>query len=334
MPVTEQDPVPEQHRARIALVVPYFGTWPVWFPAFLQSCKYNPSIHWLLFTDCEIPAASYPNVRFIPSTLQTLNTLASRKVGFDLTIEHPFKLCDLKPAYGLIFEDYLDAYDFWGHCDMDIVWGNIRAFITDDILEGYDIISTRKGKMSGHFTLYRNTAALKTLFTRDPEYRDIFCSLRHHAFDERRMTTLVEREVNRNRLRVYWPAFLFNFAHPPEAAPSFLPWLTNGWYWENGALYSVQENHAAIMYLHFLTWKATMTHCAFDYADDPAAFYISYSHIGLDTSPPPLASWSKAFLNRYRLTNWRFRGIDRRLKRLHVGLYSSVNRLSRMLRST
>ena len=33
---------------------------------------------------------------------------------------------DLRPAYGVLFEEYLDGYDFWGHCDLDVLFGRIR----------------------------------------------------------------------------------------------------------------------------------------------------------------------------------------------------------------
>ena len=32
------------------------------------------------------------------------------------------------------------GYDFWGHCDMDLIWGDIRNFITEDVLSKYDKI--------------------------------------------------------------------------------------------------------------------------------------------------------------------------------------------------
>ncbi|MEO1131626.1 MAG: DUF6625 family protein, partial [Cyanobacteria bacterium J06639_1] len=40
---------------KIALIVVWFGQWPIWFPAFLRSCELNPSVDWLIFTDCPKP---------------------------------------------------------------------------------------------------------------------------------------------------------------------------------------------------------------------------------------------------------------------------------------
>ena len=44
-------------------------------------------------------------------------------------VNSPYKLCDYKPVYGLIFDEDLQDYDFWGHCDVDLIFGDIRKFI-------------------------------------------------------------------------------------------------------------------------------------------------------------------------------------------------------------
>jgi len=60
-------------------------------------------------------------------------------LGFEVDIESEYKLCDFKPAYGLIFSEHFKDYDFWGYCDIDIIFGNIRAYMTDVLLNEYDI---------------------------------------------------------------------------------------------------------------------------------------------------------------------------------------------------
>jgi len=34
---------------------------------------------------------------------------------------------------------------FWGYCDIDLIFGNIRAFMTDELLNEYDIIKSHHG---------------------------------------------------------------------------------------------------------------------------------------------------------------------------------------------
>ena len=284
----------------IALVISYFGAWPVWFPAFLQSCKYNPGVDWIFFTDCGRPDGAPDNVTFVPFTLADFNALASEKLGFSVQASRAFKMCDFRPAFGLIFEEYLDRYDFWGHCDVDVIWGDIRAFITDDILTRHAIISARKENLCGHFTLYQRHRRIETLFTRHPDHRTILQSTQSFGFDERGMTRLVKRLIQQEALAVYWPTFLLNFAHPTTDKPSLLGRHTNRWRWEKGKLYDRTDE---VMYLHFMTWKHSLQGCYFDYGDDPASFYVSFSHIGLcKTDRPPLGAllaWEKQRARRH-----------------------------------
>ena len=43
----------------IAFIVPYFGKLPSMFNYWLKSVEYNPSIDFLIFTDCEKPSVLY-----------------------------------------------------------------------------------------------------------------------------------------------------------------------------------------------------------------------------------------------------------------------------------
>ena len=98
---------------KCVLIVVYLGQWPVWFPAFLLSCKQNPDFDWLIFSDCPIPEVEIPNVKFIPFSMEKFNCLASKKLALPINIEFPYKLCDFRPAFGILFEEYIREYSFW-----------------------------------------------------------------------------------------------------------------------------------------------------------------------------------------------------------------------------
>jgi Family of unknown function (DUF6625) len=122
--------------ARIAFVLPYFGQWPSWIEAFLLSCSSNPGVDWLIFTDCRIPEQHPGNVIFRRMELGELAKLGSEQLGREVEIRDSYKVCDWKPFYGHIFREYLAGYDFWGHCDMDVIWGDIKSHFSDDMLTG------------------------------------------------------------------------------------------------------------------------------------------------------------------------------------------------------
>ena len=56
-------------------------------------------------------------------------------VDFEIVLNEPYDLCDFKVAYGEIFQEYLEPYDFWGFCDCDLIYGDIRHFLTEELLE-------------------------------------------------------------------------------------------------------------------------------------------------------------------------------------------------------
>ena len=49
----------------IIIVIPYFGQWPDWIDLLMISCRWNPTVNWLFFTDCGVPSCAPDNVRFI-----------------------------------------------------------------------------------------------------------------------------------------------------------------------------------------------------------------------------------------------------------------------------
>ena len=64
--------------------------------------------------------------------------MAEKKLGFHVSLDQSYKLCDFKPAYGFLFEEYLQGYQFWGHCDIDTIMGNLSKLLTDELLNQYD----------------------------------------------------------------------------------------------------------------------------------------------------------------------------------------------------
>ena len=172
----------------IAFVIPYYnneGGFPNYFSAWLNSCRQNPTIDFLIFTDIAhenylIPA----NVRFISLTFPELRERFQSLFDFEISLERPYKLCDYKPVYGEAFQEWLADYVFWGHCDIDLLWGNIRTFFTDDLLNQYDKICNQ-----GHCSIYRNSTRVNSLYrTMDAkgclDYREVFTHDMSYAFDE------------------------------------------------------------------------------------------------------------------------------------------------------
>jgi hypothetical protein len=116
--------------------------------------------------------------------LEQLKLEASEKLGFQVNIDHPYKLCDFKPAYGFLFPEIIKEYDFWGQSDLDIIYGNVRDFITVEMLHEFDFISVRHDYTTGCFALYKNNSVMNTFFMRSKDYIKVFSNSKHYCFDE------------------------------------------------------------------------------------------------------------------------------------------------------
>lgn len=145
----------------IVFICPYFGNFPKeQFPLWLKSCEYNSSIDWLIFTD-DRSNYNYPkNVKVAYMEFDDLKNKIQDKFSFDIRLDEPYKLCDFRPAYGYIFQDYIKGYDYWGYGDIsDTIFGNLRKFLTDD-----NLLQADKIMQLGHMTLFKNNEEVNSRF--------------------------------------------------------------------------------------------------------------------------------------------------------------------------
>lgn len=165
---------------KIAIILCYFGNLPENFAVFAESCRRNATIDFLLFTDAN-PRHLPKNIHLHSTTFAELQQRIARCYDFPITLHVPYKLCDYKPAYGEIFAPELSGYDFWGHGDMDLVFGDLRRFFTEEKLARY-----HKFYAFGHLSLYRNTPENNAVY-RQPvgiDYRKVFTTKEIAVFDE------------------------------------------------------------------------------------------------------------------------------------------------------
>ncbi len=169
----------------MAILTCWYGPYPWYFQYFIHSCSYNPTIDFFIISDNKEPIPNKPkNVIVVHKKIDEIKATASETLGFAVNINSSYKLCDFKPAYGFIFSDIVAQYDFWGHGDIDVIYGNIRNFITDEMLQEFDLISPRPDWIPGCFLLFKNCEKMNTLFMQSKDYRKVFQSNQHFCFDE------------------------------------------------------------------------------------------------------------------------------------------------------
>ncbi len=252
---------------KICFVVPYFGQFPFWVDYFFASCKANPSIDFLLYTDNTEPPTLPSNVFYRYMDFEGYKRKVSATLGINFNPSQAYKLCDIKPAYGLIHRDDLKGYDFWGFCDLDLVFGSIRNFFTENLLARYDVISTHDRRVSGHCCLLRNNSKYVNAFKKVASWKKIFEDSQHHGFDEKDFSRLFVGYKNypktlKNTLQyIFLPysrsAYFVEHYSTPGLRYNWLDGSRNfptEWYWSDGRL----TNNAAtqeFLYFHFLEWK-------------------------------------------------------------------------------
>ena len=178
------------NEKKIALIICWYGPYPWDFPYFIHTIGFNHSVDFIIVTDNTEEIPNKPdNLKIVYHTMDELKEDFSSKLGFNVNIDSPFKLCDFKPAYGFLFQDIIKNYDFWGQTDIDIIFGDVRGFMTDELLQSYDVISCRHDYTAGYFTLYRNNDYCNRLFTKSDAYQTVFSTPKSYWFDECGMFT-------------------------------------------------------------------------------------------------------------------------------------------------
>lgn len=166
----------------VNIVLVYVGSLPNYFPLFLRSCASNPSFNWTLATTNALELDLPANVRRVSFDLEDFRDRVVDKLNITPDVRWPYKLCDFRPAFGFLFPEWFSGYDFWGHCDADVVFGDLNRFFPAKVFESH-----RKIQMRGALSFFRNDADGNSLF-RLPhpfiKYEDVFSDHRYCGFDE------------------------------------------------------------------------------------------------------------------------------------------------------
>lgn len=273
----------------IVIIIDYFGAWPEWFDVFLVSCRCNPTICWHMHTDCPVPNDYPSNVEFFPMTFTDYKRRVANALDLSLDDCEPYKICDIRTAAGVVFEDEIRGFDYFGYGDLDVVYGDIRRFYDQHVLT-HDVISTHEWCTSGHLLLMRNTSELRRAFERVRCWRNVFAAKLHHRFDEDifrwvfmrpehlSVKKLVPRVLDNDdaKARAYVtargvpapgeidiePALQANNYFKEQFTTPLTPfrWHTGGhqhpevWFWKDGRVTNALDGSREFLYFHFMNY--------------------------------------------------------------------------------
>lgn len=252
----------------IIVIIDYFGEWPEWFPLFIESCRWNPTITWLFHTDCQPYAERLDNVHFEYLTWNQYLSNVRTQLSIRFKPLQPYKICDIRPAVGQLYERDIRGYDFFGYGDLDVLYGNIRDFYTDAILNDNDVLSTHHWCLSGHFALIRNTEQLRNAFRLVPSWQTTLEDPMPRRFDEDEFTkvfapskpsTLSQVQSLTAEVAPCYRNMYFVEQFTTPLTPS--AWLDGGrdhpevWHWQQGRVTNTRDGDRRFIYLHFMNYR-------------------------------------------------------------------------------
>lgn len=189
-------------KKKICLFIPYFGKLPNYFPLWLKSVAYNRNINFFIVTDINMGKYNIPDNVFIKNqSFDDFKNTIQKLFNFEICLDSPYKLVDFKPAYGYIFQNEIQKFgaDYWGYCDVDIIFGNIEKYLNK--ISFYEIDYEKVGQ-HGHFMVYKNTDRMKMLFSQGKkvdsalDYKKVFSQKYIFHFDETAGIDIISHHFN------------------------------------------------------------------------------------------------------------------------------------------
>jgi hypothetical protein len=202
------------------MITPFFGKLPEWFDKYEMAKGYD----WLLDRD-----------------LEGFNKRIE-KLGMPPITEGTGKVWDYRCALGLLYQDEVKEYNFWGHTDFDMVYGDVEKFFPDSFLENLDIHSNHSTYICGPWTMYRNIERVNNLFMECPNWKEYMSDPEANGWTEGPYSRKVETSGLRYK-------YTFNQGNPYTKTPN----LTK----ENGKLY---QDGTEIAMFHFRNSKKWPIH--------------------------------------------------------------------------
>jgi len=148
---------------KIILFMAYYGKLPNYFKIWLKAIEFNNSIDFCIITDCIDESQELPtNVNLLYLSYEDFKFKIQNKFNFKISIKNFGRISQFRPAFAYIFPEVVEGYQYWGFIECDLIPGDIRAFITDDILKTHDKIFKL-----GHFQIFKNNEKMNTLFMKE-----------------------------------------------------------------------------------------------------------------------------------------------------------------------
>lgn len=250
---------------RVAFVIPYVGGWPKWSQLFFESCRCNSMIRILVICECPPPFDLPGNVEIIRMSRIDILKKLEQVTGLTLDNISGHKLCDFRPFFGLAFSDLLSKYEFWGYCDIDMMFGDLGKILTNEFLDSFDAFSAHDKQFVGHFTILRNIPAINQAGFEIDDWKNLCKEPVSRHVDEERFSNVIAKHHDvrwakarslDEELETDFSRFGITFRYFGEVANTEKtePPLVQ---WENGCVHYFDSSGLVteVIYIHFMGLK-------------------------------------------------------------------------------
>lgn len=316
---------------KCVFILPFFGELKSYFSMFIESFKNNDKFDLLLVTDNEI--SSQKNVKVVNMSFDDCISLFQSKFDFKISLKNPYKLCDFKPAFGYIFSEYINGYEYWGHCDSDLIFGDLNNLLYPLFEKGYDKIFT-----PGHLTIYKNTFENNTLFMKlkfnnELCYKRAYTSDDIFVFDEDLYAINVHSVFLDNNRNIFVNDLSFNVStrYYRIVRSTYFP-ESRTWndiykrkyqlYWSNGKVYGIYLSHGKLIteeFLYFHIQKRPMKNIIDISGGDKTIMLLPEAFKLVDNVPSSVKEYKKQnhiYINKNAINRYIFRLKSKRWQKL------------------
>lgn len=198
------------------LIVPYFGDFPEWMPQFIKDFHetMRPQGYEILFD----------------SGIDGFKERVKNKLGIDYPgLPGTGKVWDYRCAFGVLYEEELKGYQYWGHVDLDVVFGNINKFLPDAELERLDVFSSHNEYVCGFFSLYKNSSEVNNLFKQFPNWKEMMIHPEPNGWVEQMFSRILEQSGLKYAYTFWQGNPWTTFPQLKKQGLTLLQFLPKGW---------------------------------------------------------------------------------------------------------
>jgi hypothetical protein len=215
----------------------------------MASCATSSLVRWIILHDTPAPSIHSENVQFVALSLNEFRRKVLNVLGVTPPEQLGYKICDFKPAYGALFGEFLQDFEYFGWGDLDVIYGDLDRFL-HPLLGRWEVLSFHRCMLSNHFCILRNTEDHRNLLNWLPGGKDKLAKPGYQQVDDGDLSRLLAPHPTSR--------FVEHFSTP---FVNWMPWVDGTynfprrWFWNRGQLTNSLDRGYEFLYLHFMVWK-------------------------------------------------------------------------------